>query len=60
MQSSKELWEFVLLLVRTDKESFEGGLKAWHNKWNDFLNERKLDAKSKQIRSQKTKVLTGV
>jgi len=50
MQSSKELWEFVLLLVRTDKESFEGGLKAWHNKWNDFLNERKLDAKSKTDR----------
>jgi NADPH2:quinone reductase len=25
MQASKELWELVLLLVRTDKESFEGG-----------------------------------
>ncbi len=27
MQASKELWEHVLLLSRTDKESFEGGGK---------------------------------
>ncbi len=47
MQASKELWEFVLLLARTDKESFEGGLNAWHIKWSDFLNERKLDAQGK-------------
>jgi hypothetical protein len=26
MQASKELWEHVLLLTKTDKESFEGGL----------------------------------
>ncbi len=48
MQASKELWEHVLLLSRTDKESFEGGLNAWHHKWNDFLNERKLDAQGKK------------
>jgi hypothetical protein len=47
MQASKELWEHVLLLVKTDKESFEGGLSAWHTKWNDFLNERKIDPKGK-------------
>lgn len=47
MQASKELWEHVLLLVKTDKESFEGGLNAWHTKWSDFLNERKLDSKGK-------------
>ena len=41
MQASKELWEHVLLLVKTDKERFEGGLNAWHTKWNDFLNEKK-------------------
>ena len=28
MQASKELWEHVLLLVKTDKESFEGGLSV--------------------------------
>lgn len=43
MQASKELWEHTLLLVHTDKESFEGGLQAWHNKWETFLNERKID-----------------
>lgn len=32
MQASKELWEHVLVLVKTDKESFEGGLAAWHTK----------------------------
>jgi hypothetical protein len=45
MQASKELWEFTLLLTKTDKESFEGGLQAWYYKWEDFLNERKVDEK---------------
>jgi hypothetical protein len=48
MQASKELWEHVMLLAKTDKESFEGGLVAWHVKWNDFLNERKVDANGKK------------
>jgi hypothetical protein len=47
MQASKELWEHVLLLTKTDKESFEGGLHAWHTKWAVFLNERKVDANGK-------------
>ena len=47
MQASKELWEHVLLLAKTDKESFEGGLFAWHTKWNDFLNEKNIDAGGK-------------
>ena len=47
MQASKELWEHVLLLSRTDKESFVGGLKDWYDKWKDFLNERKIDASGK-------------
>ncbi len=47
MQASKELWEITLLLKQTDKESFEGGLNAWYNKWGSFLNERKLDARGK-------------
>jgi hypothetical protein len=51
MQASKELWEHVLLLVKTDKESFEGGLAAWHYKWGVFLNERKrgIDGKSRYV-----------
>jgi hypothetical protein len=49
MQASKELWELVLLLVKTDKESFEGGLNFWHSKWAEFLNERRTDEKGKKI-----------
>jgi len=47
MQASKELWEHVLFLSKTDKESFEGGLTAWYIKWGSFLNERKVDVNSK-------------
>lgn len=47
MQASKELWEHVLLLAKTDKESFEGGLHAWFAKWEGFLNERKRDEKGR-------------
>jgi len=47
MQASKELWEHVLLLTKTDKESFEGGLMAWFCKWESFLNEHKQDANGK-------------
>jgi len=47
MQASIELWEHTLLLKQTDKESFEGGLQAWYDKWLDFLNERKIDIKGK-------------
>lgn len=47
MQASKELWEHVLLLSKTDKESFEGGLANGYTKWKDFLNERKLDPNGK-------------
>ncbi len=47
MQASKELWAHVLLLSKTDKESFEGGLAAWYSKWESFLNERKVDINGK-------------
>lgn len=48
MQASKELWALTLMLSRTDKESFEGGLAAWYVKWENFLNERRLDDKGKK------------
>jgi hypothetical protein len=47
MQASKELWEHALLLAKTDKESFEGGLIDWYDKWGDFLNERNVDTNGK-------------
>lgn len=48
MQASKELWELVLLLAKTDKESFEGALMDWFTKWESFLNEQNRDAKGKK------------
>lgn len=48
LEASKELWQLVLLLAKTDKESFTGSLAAWHSKWEDFLNERKMDEKGKK------------
>jgi Transposase, Mutator family len=48
MQASKELWELTLILASTDRESFTGGLNDWYNKWNEFLNERKVDDKGKK------------
>ena len=47
LQASRELWELVLLLSKTDKESFEGGLAAWHRRWEEFLGERKKEAAGK-------------
>lgn len=51
MQASKELWSLTLLLVCTDRESFEGGLAQWHDKWCAFLNERNvgIDGRSRYI-----------
>jgi hypothetical protein len=47
LEASKELWELVLLLAKTDKESFAGALSAWHLKWEEFLNERRKDSAGK-------------
>ena len=48
LQASIELWELVLLLKKTDKDSFIGGLDQWINKWKTFLDERKTDEKGKK------------
>lgn len=47
MQASKELWEHVLILSKTDKQSFSGGLQDWFTKWESFLKERKIDSNGK-------------
>jgi len=54
MQASKEFWALTLILVRIDKESFEGTLSNWFIKWEDFLNERRIDDKGKKDMSTKT------
>ena len=38
-----ELKELVEMLTKTDKESFEGGLDIWYNKWESFLKERTIN-----------------
>jgi hypothetical protein len=43
MLASIELKELVGILKHTDKESFEGGLNDWYNKWESFLNERTIN-----------------
>lgn len=46
LQASIELNEIVRLLPKTDKESFEGALKEWFEKWNNFLNERTINTET--------------
>jgi hypothetical protein len=47
VQAAKELRGHALLLSKTDRESFEGGLASWHAKWEVFLNERNKDKAGK-------------
>lgn len=34
------------MLTKPDKESFEGGLGLWYEKWGTFLSERIIDEES--------------
>jgi hypothetical protein len=43
MHASIDLKLHVAMLKSTDKESFEGGLKMWFIKWENFLNERTIN-----------------
>jgi len=46
LPASIELKDIVSMMKQTDKESFEGALKLWHKKWEQFLNERTLNEKT--------------
>lgn len=48
LPASIELMEIVSLMKQTDKESFEGALKLWHEKWISFLNERTVNEKTRK------------
>lgn len=48
LEASKELKELTQILVKTDKESFTGGLQSWFEKWQKFLDERSIDSKTKK------------
>ena len=39
MPAAIELKDVTAMMKQTDKESFEGALKEWHNRWKTFLNE---------------------
>ena len=41
--ASIDLKAHVALLRNTDRESFEGGLQLWFEKWESFLNERTVN-----------------
>ena len=43
LPASIELKEIVRLMSKTDKESFDGALNEWFEKWEKFLNERTLN-----------------
>lgn len=43
LQAGQELMKIVDFLTNTDKESFEGALGLWYEKWKDFLNERSVN-----------------
>jgi hypothetical protein len=40
LEAGKDLRNLTLLLSKTDKESFTYWLTEWHNKWQNFLNEK--------------------
>lgn len=50
LKAAQELRELVLMLTKTDKESFTGALATWYSKWKDFLNERTIDEHTKKSR----------
>jgi hypothetical protein len=41
--AAQELMTVLELMKQTDKESFEGALNQWHEKWEKFLNERTVN-----------------
>lgn len=41
--AAQELMNVLNLLTNTDKESFEGALGLWYEKWKEFLNERSIN-----------------
>jgi len=43
LKGAQELMEVVDLMKQTDRESFEGALQLWFDKWKDFLKERTLN-----------------
>ena len=49
LQAAQELMNVLNLLTNTDKESFEGALGLWYEKWKEFLNERSINPLNNRI-----------
>lgn len=45
-EAGRELRSLTLMLTKTDRESFEGALSLWHEKWADYLDERTTDVET--------------
>ena len=43
LPASIELRDIVSVMTQTDKESFNGALELWCNRWKSFLNERTVN-----------------
>jgi hypothetical protein len=43
LQANKDLREIALLLVRTDKETFNYYLNQWYIQYSDFIKEKAID-----------------
>lgn len=50
LEAGKALKNLILLLTKTDKESFCFWLADWHNNWKDFLQEKVYDQEKKRNR----------
>lgn len=48
LEAGKELRNLVLLLTKTDKESFSFWLEKWYAKWKDFIQEKVYDPEKKR------------
>lgn len=48
LKAAQELMFVVDLMKQTDRESFEGALNLWFQKWENFLNERTVNPETKK------------
>jgi len=49
-EAAIELKEIVRLMPSTDKESFFGALKDWHDKWGEYIKERTVNPETGKTR----------
>lgn len=50
LPAAQELLAHARLLTKTDKESFVGGLRQWHERWKAFLDERTRESSTGRMR----------